>query len=56
MAGEPLRTLRAVAVLERAGTPESRRLLETLAEGVPGAWLTREAKAACDRLGLRAAP
>jgi hypothetical protein len=56
MAGEPLRTLRAVAVLERAGTPKARHLLQTLAGGLPDAWLTRETKAVCERLAPRTAP
>jgi hypothetical protein len=48
--GEWLRTLRALTVLEHAGTPEARRLLRELAAGAQGAWLTREAQAACERL------
>jgi hypothetical protein len=49
-AGEPLRTLRALTVLEQAGTLDARRLLQELASGGPGAWLTQEAEAACQRL------
>jgi RNA polymerase sigma factor (sigma-70 family) len=50
VSGEWLRTLRGLAVLEHAGTPEARRLLRELAAGAQGAWLTREAQAACERL------
>jgi WD40 repeat protein len=53
--GERLRSLRAVAALEYAGTPEARRVLETLAGGAPEARLTREAKAALKRLTPRSA-
>ncbi len=45
-----LRQLRAIEVLERIGTPEARRLLETLAAGAAGARQTREASAALQRL------
>jgi hypothetical protein len=48
---EELRLVRAVEALERAGSPEARRLLRALAEGAPGALATREAQAALDRLG-----
>ncbi len=50
---EVLRTLRAIAALERAGTPEARSVLETLAVGNPGALETRDAKSAIDRLNRR---
>ena len=48
--GESLRTWRALAVLEYMNTPESRRLLQALANGVPEAWLTQESRAALRRL------
>jgi WD40 repeat protein len=52
-AGEPLRGLRAVMLLERLGTTAARAVLEGLAEGTPGAWLTREARASLQRLSER---
>jgi HEAT repeat protein len=50
---ERLRAVRAVQVLEYAGTAEARRLLKELAGGVEGAWLTRQAKEALGRLARR---
>jgi hypothetical protein len=47
---ELLATVRAVEVLERAATPEARRVLDKLTGGAPGTRLTREAKAALGRL------
>ncbi|HZV06783.1 MAG TPA: sigma-70 family RNA polymerase sigma factor [Gemmataceae bacterium] len=52
--GEALRSLRAVRVLEYAGTPETRRLLRELAGGAEGAVLTQQAQAALMRLNRRA--
>jgi hypothetical protein len=52
---ELLRALRAVAVLEDIATPQARRLLEELAAGTPEARLTREARAALERLQRRMA-
>jgi WD40 repeat protein len=52
---EKLRSLRAVAVLEDIGTAETRRLLDELAQGAPETRLTREVKAALNRLALRSA-
>jgi hypothetical protein len=46
---EQLRAARAVAVLERVGSAEARRVLEGLAKGAPGARLTEEAKASLRR-------
>lgn len=48
---EDLRQIRAVEALEKAATPEARRLLEELAGGAPGALRTMEARAALKRLG-----
>jgi hypothetical protein len=44
------RQSRALEVLEHIGNPESRRVLLALAQGAPHARLTKEAKAALDRL------
>ena len=52
---EQLRQLRAVQVLESMRTSEARQVLQSLANGVPEASLTREAQAALDRLGRRSA-
>jgi RNA polymerase sigma factor (sigma-70 family) len=50
-AGDRLRAVRAVAVLESVGTGEARALLGRLAKGAAEARLTREAAAALKRLG-----
>ncbi len=50
---ERRRLWRSLEVLERVGTAEARRLLTTLANGAPGAWLTWDAKAALERLTKR---
>ncbi len=50
---QQLRTLRAIEVLELAGTKEAREVLETLAAGAEEARLTEEAKAALERLASR---
>jgi len=42
-------TLRAIEVLERIGTPQACAVLHTLADGAPGARVTREAEAALRR-------
>lgn len=47
---ETVRSLRAVAVLERIGDPEARALLRRLAVGLPDAPLTQQAQAALRRL------
>jgi WD40 repeat protein len=53
LTGERLRVVRALAVLEHAGTPEARRLLEELAAGLPESRQTQEARAALARLFSR---
>jgi RNA polymerase sigma factor (sigma-70 family) len=47
---ERLRELRAVQALEYTATPDARQLLERLAANPGGTWLTREAKAALQRM------
>jgi len=48
---EQNRDVLAVRVLELAGTPEARKLLESLVRESPGWWVTQEANAALGRLG-----
>ena len=48
-----LREVRAIPLLERIGTADAKKLLEELAKGAPDATLTREAKAALERLARR---
>jgi len=50
---ERLTAMRALEVLELAGTPEAGRLIKSLAEGTPGAPATEEAQEALGRLGRR---
>jgi HEAT repeat protein len=50
-----LRILRAVQVLELIGSADACKLLEKLAQGIPEARLTQEAKAARERLAKRLA-
>jgi hypothetical protein len=51
---ETVRTIRAIMALERIGSPEAQRVLETLARGAPGARETEEAKASVQGLKHRA--
>jgi WD40 repeat protein len=53
LTAEGLRQLRALEALERAGTAETRRLIEELAGGEPEARVTREARASLRRLRAR---
>jgi WD40 repeat protein len=53
LSGNRLRDLRALMVLERIGTLEARKLVETLAKGAPQAQLTQEAQASLERLAKR---
>lgn len=48
---EQVRLVRAIEVLERAATPESRQLLQALSEGADGALATIHAQAALERIG-----
>jgi dipeptidyl aminopeptidase/acylaminoacyl peptidase len=56
VSGERLGSLRAVEVLELAGTKEAREVLTALAAGGPGARLTEQAKDALERLARREKP
>jgi WD40 repeat protein len=47
---DQLRDLRAVEVLEHIGTSDAQTVLQTLADGAPSARLTREARAALQRI------
>jgi hypothetical protein len=47
---ERFRAIRTLQVLESIATREARRVLECLAGGAEGAWLTQEAKASLQRL------
>jgi RNA polymerase sigma factor (sigma-70 family) len=47
---ERLREVRALEALERVGTDDARRLLETLSKGAPDAGRTRDARRALERL------
>jgi tricorn protease-like protein len=48
-----LRLMRALELLELIDSPPTRELLQRLAEGAPGAWLTAEAKLILTRLKAR---
>jgi RNA polymerase sigma factor (sigma-70 family) len=52
-AGELLRHLRALEILEQIGSKEASRVLETIARGAPGARLTEDAKTSLARLQKR---
>ncbi|HYT91916.1 MAG TPA: hypothetical protein VEL76_24595, partial [Gemmataceae bacterium] len=54
-APETLRLLRAVEVLEHAGTPQPREVLEMVVGGQPGTRLGRDAETALARLRKRLA-
>jgi RNA polymerase sigma factor (sigma-70 family) len=49
--GDRLRRSRALEVLEQAGGPEARELLEALAKGAPEAAQTQDSRAALKRIG-----
>jgi DNA-binding beta-propeller fold protein YncE len=53
LTAEQRRDVRAVRVLEQAGTPEAKALLEALTKESPGWWATQEAKAALQRMDKR---
>ena len=51
-----MRELRVLRVLEYAGTPEARKVLVDLSGGASGANLTKEARAAIERMDARGKP
>jgi WD40 repeat protein len=51
VSGATQRGLWVIEVLEQQATPEARQLLEVLAKGAAGAWVTEEAKATLGRIG-----
>jgi WD40 repeat protein len=53
VASELLQPIRAIEVLERIDSHESRKLLRTLAEGAPEAWLTEDARKTLARMENR---
>jgi hypothetical protein len=55
LAGEDLRTWRALEALELIGNAPARQVLQRMTTGAPGVWQTEEARAALERLSKRAA-
>jgi RNA polymerase sigma factor (sigma-70 family) len=53
LTAEQQREVRAVRVLEQAGTPEAGKLLEALVKESPGWWVAQEAKEALQRMAQR---
>jgi hypothetical protein len=52
---EQVRVFRAIEVIELIGSVEARKVLKTLAQGVPEARITQEAKTTLDRLAATSA-
>ena len=53
LAGEELRTWRALEALELIGNAQARQVLQRMATGAAGVWQTREAREALERLSKR---
>jgi hypothetical protein len=53
LSSDRLRSLRAIEVLEKIGTPEARQVLKTVATGVEASLQTRAAREALGRLGQK---
>ena len=53
LSADQQRDVRAVRMLEQAGTPEARKLLESLIKDSPGWWVTQEARTALKRMDDR---